>query len=69
MCKITFFFSNFRRPVLLLVGPALGAQIEGAGVWETGSKAPPSPGVAQTAGFAVSSSEANGLDESHRVAV
>ena len=43
MCKITC-FSDFRRPVVLVVGPALGAELEcGGGVWDTGSKGPPPP--------------------------
>ena len=29
--KLTFFFCNFRHPVLLVVGPAFGAPLEGVG--------------------------------------
>ena len=32
---------RFRHRAMLLVGPALGTQLEGRGVRETGSKAPP----------------------------
>ena len=38
MCKLTC-FSDFRRPAGLVVGLALGAELEGeGGVWERGSK-------------------------------
>ena len=49
MCKVTC-FSDFRPPALLVVGPALGAQLWGGGGLGNKLKDPPSPKLQWAAG-------------------